>query len=168
MRAIAVIGLLWALASPAAAQDYTLSGGDRVSVVVFGEDDLSGEYEVDGAGVFSMPLIGPVDAEGQTVRQLEARVREALLDGYLRNPRVSIEVLNYRPFFIMGEVNAPGSYPYRSGLTLLNAVAIAGGYTFRADERDVEITRGDAAPFTAGPQTPVLPGDVIEVDERLF
>ena len=140
-------------------------------VVVFDEPDLSGEFELDGAGGLSLPLIGPLQALELSPRELEARIEAKLLDGYLLRPRVSIEVLSYRPFYIMGEVNQPGSYPYRAGLTVLNAAALAGGFTYRADEDDIEINREtdtSAQRFEAAPLTQIQPGDVINVKERLF
>ena len=167
------------LAGPASAQEtaatlpategYTLGAGDRVRVIVFEEDLLSGEFELDGEGSFSMPLIGTVDAEGLTPRQLEDRIAELLLDGYLKNPRVSIEVLNYRPFYIIGEVNNPGAYPYKSGMTILNAAALAGGFTYRADEDEVLVTRGGVGePVEMAPSAIVQPGDIIRVTESIF
>ncbi|MEM7269696.1 MAG: polysaccharide biosynthesis/export family protein [Pseudomonadota bacterium] len=153
-----------------AGDDYRLTAGDKLRLTVFEEPDLSGEFELDGAGGFSMPLIGPVDALGVTPRRLEQLVEARLLEGYLLRPRVSVEVLSYRPFYIMGEVNQPGSYPYRGGLTVLNAAALAGGFTYRADEDDIEISReaDGGARFEAAPQTVIQPGDVIRVKERLF
>ena len=160
-----------AMVSGAMAQstEYRLGSGDRVKVIVFGEDDLSGEFELDGGGAFSMPLIGTIQALSQSPRQLEENIAAKLLDGYLRNPRVSVEVLNYRPFYILGEVNNPGSYPYRAGMNILNAAALAGGFTFRADEGDIEVSRGgQGEPQVMPPETIVQPGDVIRVNERLF
>ena len=157
------------LALPAAAQEYRLGSGDRVKVTVFGEEDLSGEFELDGESRFSMPLIGTVDAQGTSPRALEGRIATLLQDGFLKNPKVSVEVLNYRPFYILGEVNEPGSYPYRAGMTILNAAAMAGGFTFRADERDIEVTRGASGnPRVMEPTTIVQPGDVIRVNESIF
>lgn len=148
---------------------YQLGSGDRVRVTVFGEDDLSGEFELDSEGTFSMPLVGTVDALKQTPRQLEDGITKLLLNGYLKNPRVNIEVLNYRPFYILGEVNSPGGYPYRAGMTILNAAALAGGFTYRADEDDIEVTRANGAePEVLPPETIVRPGDIIRVNERLF
>lgn len=149
-------------------EEYRLSSGDRLRVVVFGEESLSGEFEVDGLGTVALPLIGSVDAGGRTVREFERVVGDAFRGGYLVNPRISVEVLNYRPFYIVGEVNNPGSYSFRAGMTLLNAVAMAGGFTYRADEDDVEITRGDGAPAAATIDTPIMPGDIVRVGERLF
>jgi polysaccharide export outer membrane protein len=102
-------------------------------------------------------------------RALEERIATLLRDGFLKNPKVSVEVMNYRPFYILGEVNEPGSYPYRAGMTILNAAAMAGGFTYRADERDIEVTRGGTGePSLMDPTTIVQPGDVIRVNESLF
>ena len=150
---------------------YKLGSGDRVRVTVFGHEDLSGEFEVDGVGRLSLPLIQGVPAAGLRLRQIEGAITDALKPDYLKNPRVSVEVLNYRPFYILGEVNHPGSYPYVNGMTVLNAVALAGGYTYRARESKVVVVRTAETERTrqpAGPDTIVLPGDVIEVPERFF
>lgn len=154
------------LAAPA----YTLDSGDRIRIVVFRHEDLSGEFEIDGTGMFSMPLIGDVDAGGLSTRQLEERIAERLRDGYLVDPQISIEVLNYRPFFILGEVNQPGQYPYASGMSVINAVALAGGFTFRAKENEISVQRGGsgAPQIVVTPDTPILPGDIIRVPERFF
>ena len=150
---------------------YLLGSGDRVRVTVFGEEELSGEFEVDGSGTISLPLIREVQAGGLRIRQLEQVISEKLLDGYLKNPRVSIEVLNYRPFYILGEVKQPGSYPYVSGMTVLNAVALAGGYTYRAKKNGLLIThanRSESKEQPASEETVVLPGDIVKVPERFF
>jgi polysaccharide export outer membrane protein len=153
------------------ATSYTLGPGDRVRVTVFGHEDMSGEFEVDGSGIISPPLVNQIKAEGMTVRQVEKVIAERLSPDYLRNPNVSVEVMNYRPFYIFGEVNAPGSYPYVNGMTVVNAVAMAGGYTYRARTGTARITRATDKTKTAETverDTPVLPGDVIEVPERYF
>ena len=171
MRTLCILFAILVAAPAAASDDYRLGAGDKVKIVVFDEPDLSGEFELDGAGGLSLPLIGAMPAIELSPRELEARIEAKLLDGYLLRPRVSIEVLSYRPFYIMGEVNQPGSYPYRAGLTVLNAAALAGGFTYRADEDDIEISReSDAAAtrFEAEPLTQIQPGDVIRVKERLF
>ena len=151
---------------------YRLGPGDQVRLTVFRHEDLSGEFEMDGEGEFSMPLVGDIEGRGLTARQLEDRIETRLKDeGYLIDPQVSIEVLNYRPFYIIGEVNNPGSYAYVNGMTVVNAVALAGGYTYRADQDDIMIKRGGSAgrPIAnVGPSTDVLPGDIIEVPERWF
>ncbi len=161
--------------NPQAVQDvaagYTLGPGDRVRVTVFRHEDLSGEFELDGSGDFALPLIGEIKAGGKTSRQLESDIEQSLKDGgYLVNPQVGLEVLNYRPFYIIGEVNQPGSYPYVNGMTVVNAVALAGGYSYRASQTSITITRGGAEGqrFSAGPTTQVLPGDIINVPERFF
>ena len=149
---------------------YTLGSGDRLKVTVYGEADLSGEFQVDGAGGVSFPLIGQVMVKGLSLRQLEQRLVEKLKDGYLVNPRVSLEVLNYRPFYILGEVSKPGQYEYVSGITLYNAVAMAGGYTYRARQNKAQITRGNPETVTEGSDhaTIILPGDIINIQERFF
>lgn len=154
-----------------AADGYQLGAGDKLKITIFDEPDLSGEFELDGAGGVALPLIGQMKALDLSPRELEAHIEAKLLDGYLLRPRVSIEVLSYRPFYIMGEVNQPGSYPYRAGLNVLNAAALAGGFTYRADEGDIEISRQAAVGgglFEAAPITEIKPGDVIRVKERLF
>ncbi|WP_422027210.1 polysaccharide biosynthesis/export family protein [Pyruvatibacter mobilis] len=153
--------------------EYQLDAGDRVRVIVFNEPDLSGEFEVDGTGVVSLPLIGKVSARGLTARDFEDAIATALLDGYLKDPRVSIEVLNFRPFYIIGEVENGGEYDYVPDMTVLNAVALAGGYTYRADDRRVYITQAGAnseveVRLDEGAGIQVLPGDIIRVPERFF
>jgi polysaccharide biosynthesis/export protein VpsN len=150
---------------------YKLGSGDKIRITVYGENDLSSEVEVDGTGSVSLPLIGEVRAAGLSIREFEDAVENALKDGYLVDPRVSVEVLNYRPFYIMGEVNSPGKYNFMSGITVLNAVVMAGGFTYRARTGVAEILRvGEPEPFiTKTPdKTLVLPGDVIKIPERYF
>ena len=150
---------------------YRLGSGDRVKVTVYGHEDLSGEFDLDSEGNISLPLIQDVQASGLTAEQLEDSITDELQPDYLKRPKVSVEVLTYRPFYIIGEVKTPGSYPYVSGMTVLNAVALAGGYTYRAKTKAVLITRPDGADkreIKADPDTPVMPGDVIEVPERFF
>lgn len=168
---LALLLLVSAVAAASAQGAYVLGSGDRIKITVFGEPELSGEFQIDGQGEVSIPLIGAMRAIGETTRSFEGQVETAYADGYLVSPQVSVEVLNFRPFFILGEVNNPGSYPYREGLTVLNAVALAGGFTYRADEDDIEITRGgdtSVRPAEAQLTTPVGPGDMIRVTERLF
>lgn len=167
------LSLLFALLPALAIADtaYRLGAGDKVRVTVFDEADLSGEFELDGQGVFAVPLIGAVKALNVSPRELEAALQAKLADGWLIRPRVSIEVLSYRPFYIMGEVNQPGSYPYREGMTVLNAAAVAGGFTYRADEDDIDVSRGEdgaRSDFEASVNSIVRPGDVIRIQERLF
>ena len=151
--------------------DYRLAAGDTVRVTVYGHEDLSGEFEVDGAGRISLPLIRDVAAEGRSLRELEEIITAKLSPDYLREPRVSAEVLNYRPFYILGEVSEPGSYPYVNGMTVINAVAVAGGFTYRARKGRIRIVResGDGTlELKVSNDTVVMPGDVIEVPERFF
>jgi protein involved in polysaccharide export with SLBB domain len=149
---------------------YTLASGDRVNVTVFGQEDLSGEFSLDGRGNFAMPLVGTVEAYGVTTGELEDRIEERLAEGYLVDPKVTVQVLNYRPFYILGEVNRQGQFEYVNGMTVLNAVALAGGFTYRAKEDGVELQRGgsNAAPVVVTGDTPILPGDIIRVPERFF
>jgi len=116
-----------AVPTPGPAQEYQLGAGDKVRVQVFGDETLSGEYQVDGRGAFTFPLVGAIAAGGLTSTQLESTL-ETKLKEYMRAPNVSVEILNYRPFYIVGEIRKPGSYPYVDGMTVVNAVAIAGGF----------------------------------------
>jgi len=157
--------------APALAEQSVLGPGDRVRVVVFGHEDLSGEFSLRANGAVALPLVGAIDGVGKTPAALEAAIAAALSPQFLRNPRVSVEVLSYRPFFILGEVKAPGSYPYVNGINARSAVALAGGYTYRAKESHVFITHAGAGKQSrqkSPPDTPVLPGDIIEVPERFF
>ncbi|MCB9942636.1 MAG: polysaccharide export protein [Geminicoccaceae bacterium] len=150
--------------------DYVLAAGDKLRINVFRHEDLSGEFELDGRGNFSMPLIGQVAANGLTSTELEQRIADKLKDGYLVDPQVSIEVLTYRPFYILGEVNSPGSYEYSNGMTVLNGVALAGGFTYRANQEDITVQRGGSnAPKVSVPvTTKIAPGDIVEIGERFF
>jgi polysaccharide biosynthesis/export protein len=152
-------------------EPYTLAGGDRLRILVFGQDSLSNSYTLDGAGHLSMPLIGTVPALGQTARSLESQIAGRLRGGFLRDPKVSVEVEQYRPFFILGEVTTSGQFPFVNGMTIQTAVAIAGGYQPRADRRVAEITRviqGEAVTGKVPFDTPVRPGDTITIRERFF
>jgi len=150
---------------------YTLGTGDKVRVIVFGEADLGGEFVIDDTGIVSMPLLGQIAAKGRTVHQLEEDITAKLGAQYLKDPRVSIEVLHYRPFYIIGEVNKPGEYPYVANMSVLKAVALAGGYTYRANESSVYIRRkggADEEKLPADDTTKVEPGDIVNVVERWF
>lgn len=150
---------------------YQLGSGDKVRLIVFGEKDLSGEFVVNGAGIISLPLIGDVQARGLTASGLQTRIAEAYGQGYLIDPKVNVEVLNFRPFYILGEVNKPGEYPYSDGLTVVNAVARAEGYTYRADTRRVYIKHANKEKEVAVPLNStvmVAPGDTIRIGERFF
>jgi polysaccharide export outer membrane protein len=151
---------------------YRLGPGEKVRLTVFRHTDLSGEFDLDGEGFLAMPLVGEILGAGLTARELETEIETRLkAGGYLVNPQVSVEVLNYRPFYIIGEVNNPGSYQYVNGMTVINAVALAGGFSYRADQDDIIITRGGSEGRKIDdvkPDTPVLPGDIVEVTERFF
>jgi polysaccharide export outer membrane protein len=160
-----------AMASARVVPDYRLGAGDKIRVIVYGEDALSKEFFVSSAGNVSLPLIGDVSAVGRTVGEFQAAVADKLRDGYLTDPKVSVEVLNYRPFYILGEVNRPGEYPYTSALTVMNAVATAQGFTYRADQKKVFVRRADETKEEAYPLTSttmVAPGDTIRIGERFF
>ena len=166
-----VIVSIWLISVNANENEYRLAAGDRVKIVVFGHQDLSGEYNVDSQGRLSLPLIKSVPAAGFTVQEIEEAVTVKLKPDYLKNPRVRVEVLEYRPLYILGEVNNPGSYPYSSNMTVVTAVALAGGYTYRAHKESITIIRANDPTREKTPvdsNTPVLPGDVIEVPERFF
>lgn len=150
---------------------YTLGSGDRVRVIVFGQESLSNSYAVDGSGNIFMPLIGVVPAKGQTTESLARSIEAKLRNGYLRDPRVSVEVEAYRPFFVLGEVTTPGQYPYINGMTAETAVAVAGGFTPRGFHDSVGLTRlidGRPVTFDVPITQPIRPGDTIIVHERFF
>lgn len=152
-------------------EEYRLGVADKVRVTVFGEAALTGEFTVGGNGRVSLPLIGETRATGLTISEFQAEIARELSNGFINNPRVSAEVLNYRPFYILGEVSNPGEYPYTNSLTVLNAVATAGGFTYRADNRRVFIKRAQAdseEEFPLTTSTRVAPGDTIRIRERLF
>ncbi|MCE9649105.1 MAG: polysaccharide export protein [Parvibaculum sp.] len=150
--------------------DYRLGSGDKLRVIVYGEQDLSGEFDVTGTGRVSLPLIGQVQAAGKTLDEFSQEVATELQKGYLTSPKVSVEVLNYRPFYIIGEVDKPGQYPYTNGMTVLNAVAVASGFTYRANQDRVFITRDGAkeTEYPASQSVHVLPGDIVRIPERFF
>jgi polysaccharide export outer membrane protein len=150
---------------------YTLGSGDKLRIIVYGQDNLSNLYAVDGSGRISMPLIGAVRANGLTTRALESQIAAKLRNGYLRDPQVSVEVDQFRPFFILGEVNQSGQYPFVAGMTVQTAVAIAGGFTPRGAQSYAVVTRNiNGEPMTSEvPITyPARPGDTIAIKERLF
>jgi polysaccharide biosynthesis/export protein len=150
---------------------YTLATGDRLRVIVFGQDGLSNSYAVDPAGMVSMPLIGAVHAQGRTTQALESAIAQRLRGGYLRDPKVSVEIEQYRPFFILGEVVQSGQFPFVNGMTVQTAIAIAGGFQPRANRHYAEITRmmnGETISGRVPLDAPVRPGDTITVRERYF
>ena len=151
---------------------YVLDSGDRVKVTVFGEEDLTGEYEIDGTGTLAFPLVGQIAVAGSSARDLEVAIADRLRGDYLLDPKVNVEILTYRPFYILGEVQRPGSYSFKSGMTVLNAVAMAGGYTYRAKTEEWIVTRADDPALQEAeieaPSFRVRPGDVIVVPERFW
>jgi len=151
-----------------ALSQYRLDSGDQLRVTVFGQENLSGTFRVDDAGAIAMPLLPPLGVRGLTTAQTKTTIEQALSQTLLRNPNVSVEVSTFRPFFILGQVNSPGQYPFVSGMTVETAVAIAGGYTFRANTSRVRITRSAMKEFKAETGAPVMPGDTIFVRERYF
>ncbi len=168
---IVLMALASGFAAAADLKGYTLGAGDKLRITVYNEPDLSGEYEVSGEGNVSVPLIGQIKVIGQTTAEVQALLTQKYGKDYLVNPNISIEVTNYRPFFIIGEVNHPGGYPYVSGMTIINAVALAGGYTPRANHDRIKVKHGsDPADQQqeVKEDAAVLPGDVIQVPERFF
>jgi polysaccharide export outer membrane protein len=161
---------------PVAAEAGSVSGlqlapGDKVRVIVYGEDKISGEYQIDSSGSLSLPLAGTIQAAGLTKPELEQELTKHLKSQYLRNPKVTVDVVSFRPFYVLGEVAKPGEYQFRSGLNVLSAIAIAGGATYRANNSKVLIQRSGATEVTEYPQSPtvlVMPGDVVRVPERFF
>jgi polysaccharide biosynthesis/export protein len=162
-----------AVAAPVILHDpaYRLDAGDRLRIVVFGQEGLTNSYSVDAAGVITMPLIGSVPARGCTPAELAAAITARLKGGFIREPYVAVEIEAYRPFFILGEVAAPGQYPYVPNMTAEAAVAIAGGFTPRAKRNVVTITRNNPsgqARIVASPNAPLSPGDTVVIGERWF
>lgn len=152
-------------------QPYVLDAGDRLRVTVFDQDDLTNSYAVDQSGYISFPLVGAVAARGRTVHQLEAAIAQQLRQGFLRDPDVAVEVDQYRPIFVMGEVGGAGQYSYVPGMTVQTAIASAGGFTARANQANADITRqinGEVMTGRVLISDPILPGDTIYVRERLF
>jgi polysaccharide export outer membrane protein len=150
---------------------YHLDAGDRLRVVVYGQEGLTNTYAIDAGGSITMPLIGSVPARGRTTAGLAAGISAKLRAGFIREPSVAVEIEAYRPFFILGEVAAPGQYPYVPNMTVESAVAIAGGFSPRARRDSVTVTHTDAsgtARFVVPPGTPLSPGDTVLVSERWF
>lgn len=152
-------------------QPYRLGAGDRIRVTVFEQEGLTNTYSVDQSGHVAFPLIGSIPARGSTVQEMEGALAARLREGYLRDPDVSVEIDRYRPIFVMGEVGAAGQYSYVPGLTAQKAVAMAGGYSPRANQANVDVTRDINGKVMTGrvlTSDPILPGDTIYVRERLF
>ena len=155
----------------AAAPAYPIAAGDRLRVGTFGHPDFSGEFDVDPLGNIAFPLLGAVTADGRTVDELRTDLAVALNANFVVEPQVNVEVLTFRPFFILGQVNRPDTYAFRPGVTVRQAVAMAGGFTRRAKTSGVTLIRDTKLgrlKFAATPDTPLFPGDTIEVGRRLF
>lgn len=164
-----------ALESPRAVAEtdgpYLLDTGDKLRIFIYGQPNLSRLYPVDHGGKITVPLIGPVDARGLTTTELEGAIRQRLATRFVRDPQVTVDIQQNRPFFILGEVRNAGQYPYVSGMTVETAIAIAGGYSERASDRRFRLTRrvnGFVEHIDAPPDYPVKPGDTVFVFERMF
>ncbi len=152
-------------------QPYVLDAGDRVRITVFDQPDLTNTFSIDQSGYIAFPLIGAITARGKTVQELEGSIAAGLRGGFLRDPDVSVEVDRYRPIFVMGEVGSAGQYSYVPGMTVQNAIASAGGFSARANQDNVDITRQINGKVMTGRvvvSDPLLPGDTVYVRERLF
>lgn len=157
--------------SESSQDDYRLGVADKIRIIVFNEETLSGEFSVSDSGTLSLPLIGDVQARGRSPREVVKDITAKLADGYLREPRVSLDVLTYRPFYIMGEVTKPGEYPYTNGLTVMNSVARAEGFTYRANKGKVYIKRAgetEERRYPLAADLRVYPGDTVRIGERFF
>jgi protein involved in polysaccharide export with SLBB domain len=166
----AATGTFGTKSGPVSSAQLRFAPGDKIRVIVFAEDKFSGEYQIDTDGSVSLPLIGTIEAAGLSKLELEQAITTKL-KGNLRNPKVTVEVVSYRPFYVLGEVQKPGEYPYRSGLNVMGAIAMAGGATYRANNWVVLIQRAGSNEFTEHPQSPsvpVLPGDVVRLRERFL
>ena len=181
LRSLALLAALLALTGcastrapavdPAFETPYVLDAGDRLRVVVFGQEGLTNSYTVDGAGRIAMPLIGAVEARGKTTEELGRAISARLKTGYVREPHVAVEVEIHRPFFILGEVNAAGQYPFVNGMTVETAVAIAGGFSPRALKTHATVGRlvdGQVVHATVPISYPLRPGDTVTIEERWF
>lgn len=150
---------------------YRLGSGDQLKITVYGEERLSGIYPVNGEGKISFPLVEEIPAAGLSISEFEATLAKSLGDGLLNNPNVVVEVTNYRPYYILGEVGKPGEYAFVDGLTIFSAVARAGGFSYRAAQKKVFIrhkTEKDEKLYSVDGGTPVQPGDTIRIPERIF
>ena len=147
---------------------YTLGPGDQVRVIVFQQAELSGNFEVDSTGRLALPLIRGIDAGGLTLTGLEDQITQRLAEEDYINPRVSVDLVKTRPICVLGEVNKPGCFDYVYGMRAASAIAMAGGYTYRALKNSVQVTRSEGEKVTGAHDTLLYPGDVIEIDERFF
>ncbi len=160
-----------ALIESAKTTSPVLQAGEKLKITVFGEDRLTGEYQIDPAGNLSLPLAGTIKAAGFAKRELEQRLAAKFSGEYLRDPKVTVDVSDFRPFYILGEIAKPSEYPFRGGLDVMSAIALAGGPTYRASRSTVLIKHADESKFREyplSPEIPVLPGDLIRLPERYF
>lgn len=154
-----------------AAYVYRLGPDDKLRIAVYGEEAMAGEYQVNAEGAVSFPLVGMIKAEGLTLSEFSAALTAALSGKYLKDPKVVVDMIDYRPIFVLGEVNKAGQFPYRTGMTVLGAVATAGGFTYRANQKVVMLRHPGERTETSLPLTadlPVYPGDTIRIRERYF
>lgn len=159
------------LAAVTPLENYQLGTGDKLRVIVYGEDDLGGAFDVDSEGSVSLPMIGETKVVGLTVSQLERTIAAKLADGYVLDPRVNVEIVQYRPFYVIGEVNKPGEYPYVSEMNVLNAVALAGGFTVKAIEGGAYVRRyGQTGEVyvPADSASKIYPGDIVRIKSSPF
>jgi polysaccharide export outer membrane protein len=147
---------------------YTLGPGDKVRIIVFQQENLSGTFEVDSTGRLALPLVRGVDAKGLTIPGLEELITQQLIEERFLNPRVSVDLIKTRPVCVFGEVNKPGCFDYVYGMRAAAAIAMAGGYTYRALQDSVQVMRSDGDKIAGSHDTLLFPGDVIEIDERFF
>ena len=150
---------------------YVLGSGDALRIIVYGQDELSGQFTIDPSGIISMPLIKDIQASGLTVRDLEQKITDQLQPKYLTDPKVSVEVIEYRSVYILGEVRSPGKYAYVPNMTVLQAIAVAGGHTYRANENNAEITRLEKdvlKTYMAPINYMIQPGDTVIIKRRWF
>ncbi len=159
-------------AEAASTNPVRLQTGDKVKIVVIGDDKLSGEYQVDGRGLVSVPAAGPLNAVGMTAEALADALRRRLREReYLISPIVNVTISEFRPFYVLGEVEKPGEYPYHTGLNVLSAIAVAGGDTYRANRNTALVQRAGETAFhevPLSPDVPIYPGDLIKLPERYF
>jgi len=155
----------------AATAPAKLQPGDKIRITVYGEDKLSGDYQLDQSGQISLPLAGTITAQGLTQSEFEQALTKKFRSQYLKDPKVTVTIATLEPYYMMGEVQKPGQFPYQSGLNVLTALAIAGGPTYRANRNTVQIQRrGETTmhDYPISTTVPILPGDVIKVPERYF